>query len=69
MAIIKKNELKGMSMDLLRSKLEELKKELIKINAKRAIGTVLESPGRVKEIRRTIARILTILETKKEVKK
>ncbi|MEW6063195.1 MAG: 50S ribosomal protein L29 [Nanoarchaeota archaeon] len=69
MAIIKKNELKGMSTDLLNSKLEELKKELIKINAKRAVGTVPESPGKIKEIRRTIARILTILKTKKEVKK
>ena len=74
MAIIKKNELKQMKEDQLKEKLKELRKEMIKINAQRSSKTVPENPGRVKEIRRTIARLLTRLhslpkESAKEVAK
>jgi len=44
----------------LESRTAELKKELMKINSQIAIGTIPKSPGKVKEIRRTIAKILTI---------
>ncbi len=70
MAIIKKNELKQMGNENLKSRLSELKKELIKMNAQISTGTPPENPGRVKEIKKTIARILTILnQPKKETKK
>lgn len=49
-----------MSESDLSNKLIELKKELMKINSQIAIGTVPKSPGKVKEIKRTIAKILTI---------
>lgn len=61
MAIIKKSELKQMKEPQLKEKLIELKKEMMKINSQRAVGTVPENPGRVKEVRKTIARILTKL--------
>jgi large subunit ribosomal protein L29 len=60
MAIIKKNELIQMNEKTIEEKLAELKLELIKINAQISMGTVPENPGKIKEIRRTIARINTI---------
>mgnify|MGYP001559494014 FL=1 len=44
----------------LENKSSELKKELMKINSQIAIGTVPKSPGKVKEMKRAIAQILTI---------
>jgi|TARA_Y100000034_G_scaffold41016_1_gene50459 large subunit ribosomal protein L29 len=60
MAIIKKNELVQMDEKTLNGKLTELKMELIKINAQISMGTLPENPGRIKEIRKTIARIKTL---------
>ena len=48
-------------------KLVDLKKELMKINSQIAIGTVPKSPGKVREIKRTIAKILSI-NNEKEIK-
>lgn len=70
MAIIKKSELKQMKEPQLKERLIELKKEMMKINSQRAVGTVPENPGRVKEVRKTIARILTKLsQMEKSLKK
>ena len=44
----------------LENKSSEIKKELMKINSQIAIGTVPKSPGKVKEMKRAIAQILTI---------
>ena len=44
----------------LENKSIELKKELMKVNSQIAIGTLPKSPGKVKEMKRTIAQILTI---------
>ena len=54
----------------LESKLKELKKELMKINTQKSTGSNPENPGRIKQIKKTIAKILTILKIKssKEVK-
>jgi len=40
--------------------LDDLRKELLKLQSQRARGT-LENPGRVRTVRRAIARILTIM--------
>ena len=66
MALIKKNELMQMNEKGLKDKYEELRKELVKINSQRAIGTIPEKPGRIKEMRKTIARIHTYLKIKKQ---
>ena len=68
MAILRKNELVNMDEKTMKDKLRELKIELIKINAQRSMGTMPENPGKIKEIRRTIARIET-LKKSREVKK
>ncbi len=54
----------------LKSKLTELQTEMIKLRAQISTHTTLENPGRVKAVRKTIARIYTRLtEKKKEDKK
>ena len=71
---MKIKELRGMDIESLNVKLLDLKKELIKVNAQIAIGTTPKSPGQVKAIKKTIAKILTVLKEKpvtkeKEVEK
>ena len=58
MAIIKKSDLKKMKADELDKKLVELRQELMKANAQITSGTVPENPGRVREMKKTIARLL-----------
>ena len=61
---IKNEELRKMNNSELQNKLVELKKDLIKINAQVAAGTVPENPGNVKNIKKTVARIYTIIKEK-----
>lgn len=67
MAIIKKNELKAMDVKGKREKLVGLSNELMRLRSQVATRTRPENPGRIKEIRRTIARIHTYL--KQDAKK
>ena len=60
MAILKAKEIREMDEETISSKLVELKNELISLNAQVAMGTAPENPGKIGEIKRTIARILTI---------
>ena len=57
---MKAKELKAINELELENKMIELKKELMKINSQIAIGTVPKSPSKVREMKRTIAKILTI---------
>ena len=61
MAIIRKKELKQMSKSQINQKLNDLRNELMRINTKKSTGTNIENPGRVKELKRTIAKLLTRL--------
>jgi len=63
MAVINKKELKNMSNEDLENKLNDLRKELIKENAQIAVGTTPKSPGQVKQMKKTIARIIQLLNT------
>ena len=65
---MKAKELKLMNELDLENKISELKKELMKINSQIAIGTVPKSPGKVKAMKKTIAKILTIKNIKTSVK-
>lgn len=51
----------------LAAKIDDLKKELLRYKSQSATGTMPENPGRIKEIKRTIARVKT-LESQKEVR-
>ena len=58
---MKARDLRGMAKEELLVKLNEIKKELVKHNAQIATGTTPKSPGQVKETKKTIAKIFTIL--------
>lgn len=60
MAIAKKKELRGLDKAKLDEKTRELKLELAKEKANINIGSNISSPGRIRGIKRTIARIKTI---------
>ncbi len=58
---MKINELRNLNKENLKTKLAELRKELIILNSKRARGSTLEKPTLIRNTRRTIAKILTLL--------
>ena len=60
MAIIRKKELKTMSQEEFKTKLKELRQELLSARAKTASTKVADNPGKFKQIKKTIARIKTI---------
>ncbi len=68
MAIISKQDFKQMNDSQLNEKLSDLKKELMKINTQISTGTTPENPGRVKEVKKTLARIITALNLRKQKK-
>ena len=57
---MKAKELRLMNESDLQGKVAELKKELMKMNSQIAAGTVPKNPSRVKEMKKTIAKIYTI---------
>ena len=65
--IVNFKEISAMSEPDKKEKGKELKKELMKLYAQIAVGTNPESPGRVRQIRRTLARLKTkkVTEAKK----
>jgi large subunit ribosomal protein L29 len=66
-AILRSDEIRDMNIDEMKAKLMELRSELARERAVVASGGSLENPGRVRELRRSIARLLTIIkETQKK---
>ena len=65
MAIARAKELRQKSEEELRQLLSEYRAELRRLKAQTSAGVRPENPGRVRELKRTIARILTILKEKK----
>ncbi len=59
MPILRRRELKQMLPEERTKKLTELRTELVRLRTMVASGGTVENPGRIKEIRRTIARLLT----------
>jgi len=58
-ALLRPNEIRKMSREERLKKLEELRAELVRLRAMAKRGT-LDKPAKIREIRRAIARILTI---------
>jgi large subunit ribosomal protein L29 len=65
MAIVKAKEVRAMTEDKREKQLADLKNELLKERAITSTGGAPESPGRIRELRRTIARIITIQKEEK----
>ncbi len=66
MAILKVKDIGKMSKEERLAKLRELKAELLRLRTQQASGAPLENPGRVRIIKKTIARILTVINEEKK---
>ena len=59
MAILRKREMKQMLPEERKKKILELRAELTTIRTSVKSGGTVENPSRVRELRRTVARLLT----------
>jgi large subunit ribosomal protein L29 len=60
MPILRVKEIRDMPSEERMKKLNELKTELVRLKTMIEAGGTVENPARIKELRKTIARILTI---------
>ncbi|MFZ2412472.1 MAG: 50S ribosomal protein L29 [Candidatus Methanoperedens sp.] len=60
MAILRVDDIRNMNPNERQEELEKLKMELIRERAIASAGGAPENPGRINEIRKTVARIKTI---------
>ena len=65
---MRKSEIKQLLPEERAERLSELRTELVRLRTMAVSGGAVEDPNRIKEIRKTIARILTI-ENAKETKR
>jgi len=65
---MKIKDIRKLNENQLGEKVKELRKELMKLNTQIATGTNPKSPGQVKDIKKTVARIFTTLNEKKRTK-
>ncbi|MCI9279830.1 MAG: 50S ribosomal protein L29 [Bacilli bacterium] len=61
---MKVNEIRNLSNEEIETKVKETKKELLNLRVKNATGS-LEKPSKIKELRKDVARMLTILKERK----
>ena len=64
MAILKASEIRELSVEEMKGKIAELKRELMKEGVNKSTGGAPSNPGKISETKRTIARILTIMNEK-----
>lgn len=67
MAVLRRRAVHELAADELSKRLSELRLELAKERGHSAVGAAPTNPGRVREVRRAIARILTEI-TKRRAK-
>lgn len=60
-------EFRNLSPEEIRNRINELKKEIMKSNTSISSGTAPPNPGRLRQAKKNIARLITILK-QKEVK-
>ncbi len=60
MPILRKKDIRAMPSEERRKKLVELRTELVRLKTMVKAGGAIENPARIRELRKTIARILTI---------
>ena len=61
MPILRMDEIRDMGTEEKQERLQEFRTELMKIKTMIRAGGSVENPGRVKALRKTIARILTVM--------
>jgi len=57
---MKVNEIRNLTTEEINKKIEEIKEELFNLRFQQASGN-LEKPSRIRELRRTVARLKTVL--------
>jgi large subunit ribosomal protein L29 len=65
---MKPSELRDMTIQELRQKEKELRKELFNLRFQQATGEI-ENPRRIRQVRKDIARVLTIITEKERAAK
>ena len=60
MAILRTKEIRKMNPQQRAARLKSTRDELLAIRAKLSSGGSIEDPGRIKELKRVIARIITV---------
>ena len=65
MSILRAKEIRDMSSEARVRKLNELRTELVRLRTMVKAGGTVENPARIRELRKAIARILTIEHEKK----
>ncbi len=60
MPVLRVREIRQMPVEERKKKLDEIRTELVRLKTTVASGGTIENPGRIKELRKTVARILTI---------
>lgn len=60
MPILRKKDIRDMSSDDRRKKVVELRTELVRLKTMVKAGGAIDNPSRIRELRKTIARILTV---------
>jgi len=63
MPILRVKEIRDMSPEDRRKRLKELQTELVRLKTMIKAGGAIENPARVRELRKAIARVLTIENT------
>ena len=67
MAILRNKEIRAMSSEERRKKIAELQTELVRLRTMVKAGGSIDNPSRIRELRKTIARLLTIEKEPKTV--
>ncbi|HME87125.1 MAG TPA: 50S ribosomal protein L29 [Candidatus Nanoarchaeia archaeon] len=62
---MKRKDVLSIETGSYQEKLGEFRKELIKLNAQSAAGTAMKNPGLLKQTKKNIARMLTLINSKK----
>jgi len=66
MPILRMDEIRDMDTEERQERLQELRTELIKIKTMIRAGGAVENPGRIKALRKAIARILTVMNEERQ---
>jgi len=69
MPILRVKEVRGMSSDDRQKRLREMQTELVRLKTMIKAGGSIENPARVRELRKTIARVMTIENEPKPIEK
>lgn len=66
--MLKAKEIRELSVEQINKKIADLKEELFNLRFQAALGTA-ENPSRMNELKKTIARMLTVLTEKQNAEK